>query len=75
MLGDVMARGTAELRKPEVNEYFTKLIQRLVGKSWAQCTGEPTVVRKWMENYSSDQARPPATVFLNAFFSSDLFSS
>jgi len=37
--------------------FFSKLIQRLVAKSWAQCTGEPTVVRKWMENYSSDQPR------------------
>ena len=57
MLGEVMAKGAAELGKPEVTEYFAKLIQRLVPKSWPQCMGEPVVTRKWMENYGSDQAR------------------
>ena len=51
MLGDVMARGAAELRKPEVREFFTKLIQRLVAKSWAQCEAEPVVVRKWLTSH------------------------
>ena len=63
MLGEVMARGAQELGKPEVNEYFARLIQRLVPKSWAQCIGEPTITRKWMESYSCDQVRYLARSF------------
>ena len=63
MLGEVMAKASRELAKPEVNEYFAKLIQRLVPKSWAQCAGEPTVTRKWMESYSCDQVRYLARSF------------
>lgn len=43
MLGEVMTLGSRELAKPEVAEFFGKLIQRLVPKSWAQAIGEPTV--------------------------------
>ena len=63
MLGEVMARGAQELGRPEVADFFAKLIQRLVPKSWAQCTGEPTTTRKWMENYSTDQVRYLARSF------------
>ena len=55
MLGEVMVKGAHELGKPEVAEFFAHLIHRLVPKSKAQCAGEPTVTRKWMENYGSDQ--------------------
>ena len=58
-----MVQGSSELRKPEVTEYFAKLLQRILGKSWAQCVGEPTVVRKFMENYSTDQVRMLARSF------------
>ena len=61
MLGDVMAKGARELAKPEVNAYFAELIRRVVPKSKAQCVGEPTITRKWMENYCCDQARTRAT--------------
>jgi len=63
MLGEVMVKGAHELGKPEVTEYFAKLLQRCLGKSWAQCVGEPTVVRKFMENYSTDQVRMLARSF------------
>ena len=63
MLGEVMAQGARELHKPEVQEFFATLIQRLVPKSWAQCSGEPTITRKWMENYSCDQVRYLARSF------------
>ena len=63
MLGEVMVKGAAELGKPEVIEFFTKLIQRLVPKSTPQCRGEPVVTRKWMENYGSDQVRYLARSF------------
>lgn len=63
MLGEVMARGAEELRKPEVAEFFGTLIQRLVPKSWPQAIGEPTITRKWMESYSCDQVRYLARSF------------
>ena len=63
MLGEVMAKGAQELGKPEVQEFFATLIQRLVPKSWGQCAGEPNVTRKWMENYSCDQVRYLARSF------------
>ncbi|KAL1528800.1 hypothetical protein AB1Y20_010125 [Prymnesium parvum] len=63
MLGEVMVKGAEELRKPEVTEFFARLIQRLVPKSYPQCVGEPTVTRKWMENYGSDQVRYLARSF------------
>ena len=34
-----------------------------VPKSWAQCVGEPTITRKWMENYCCDQVRYLARSF------------
>lgn len=58
-IGEVMVKAAHELRKPEVIEFYAKLIQRLIPKSWPQCMGEPVVTRKWMENYGSDQARMP----------------
>ena len=63
MLGEVMVKGAQELGKPEVAEYFTQLIHRLVPKSLPQCAGEPVVTRKWMENYGSDQVRYLARSF------------
>jgi len=63
MLGEVMAVSAREMSKPEVAEFFGKLIQRVVPKSWPQCTGEPTVARKFMENYSCDQVRFLAKTF------------
>jgi len=63
MIGEVMVKAAAELGKPEVTEYFAKLIQRLVPKSWPQAMGEPVVTRKWMENYGSDQVRYLARSF------------
>lgn len=63
MLGQVMVQGARELSKPDVAEFFAKLIQRLVPKSFAQCLGEPTVTRKWMENYGCDQVRYLARSF------------
>lgn len=63
MLGEVMVKGAHELGKPEVAEFFAKLIQRLVPKSYPQCIGEPTVTRKWMENYGCDQVRYLARSF------------
>jgi len=63
MLGRVMADGARELAKPEVQSFFADLIQRVVPKSSPQCAGEPNVVKKWMESYSTDQVRYLARSF------------
>ena len=45
MYGDITAKLVAEMRKPEVETFFTRLIQRVVPKSEAQCRGEVVVTR------------------------------
>ncbi|MEQ8205080.1 MAG: aldehyde dehydrogenase family protein [Woeseia sp.] len=42
---------------PEVEEYFAKLIQRVMPKSWQQCLNEVTVTRIFLENFSGDGVR------------------
>mmetsp|Transcript_21230 Transcript_21230/g.59302 ORF Transcript_21230/g.59302 Transcript_21230/m.59302 type:complete len:346 (-) Transcript_21230:11-1048(-) len=63
MLGALMAEAAQEMRKPEVLDFYARLIQRVVPKSMPQCVGEPTVTRKFMENYSCDQVRFLANSF------------
>lgn len=63
MLGQVCADAAREMAKPEVAEFYGKLIQRLTPKSWTQASGEPTVVKKWLENYSTDNVRYLAKSF------------
>lgn len=63
MLGAACAKGAEEMRKPEVQRFFARLIQRLTPKSWAQANGEPSVTRKFLENYSCDQVRYLAKSF------------
>lgn len=57
MLGDVCTNAARELAKPEVTQFFVRLIQRLTPKSTRQATGEPTIVRKWLEDFSCDNVR------------------
>mmetsp|Transcript_57659 Transcript_57659/g.122656 ORF Transcript_57659/g.122656 Transcript_57659/m.122656 type:complete len:555 (-) Transcript_57659:366-2030(-) len=63
MLGEVCAKAAEEMRKPEVAYFYARLIQRLTPKSWAQANGEPTITRKFLENYSCDQVRYLAKSF------------
>jgi 1-pyrroline-5-carboxylate dehydrogenase len=41
--------------KPEVLDYFAKLIQRVAPKSYAQAIGEVKVCQKFLENFGGDQ--------------------
>ena len=47
----------AEMRKPEVEEYFVKLTQRVMPKSTAQVRGEVVVTRRFFENFTGDNPR------------------
>lgn len=63
MLGAACALAAEEMRKPDVQYFFARLIQRVTPKSWTQATGEPTITRKFLENYSCDQVRYLAKSF------------
>lgn len=64
-LGEVCARAAALLAEPDVQDYFTKLTQRVMPKSWNQCLGEVTVTRVFLENLAGDGVRFLARGFSN----------
>ena len=55
MLGDVSNRAAEEMGKPDVEDYFVRLIQRVAPKSRAQALAEVTVTRRFLANFSADQ--------------------
>ena len=57
MLGRVCAKAAALMATAEVADYFTKLLQRVMPKSWAQCAGEYHVTRVFIENFAGDGVR------------------
>ena len=57
MLGRVCAKAAALMATPEVSDYFSKLLQRVMPKSWAQCAGEYHVTRTFIENFAGDGVR------------------
>jgi 1-pyrroline-5-carboxylate dehydrogenase len=57
MLGRVCARAAAMMATDQVANYFSKLIQRVMPKSWSQCSGEFHVTRIFMENFAGDGVR------------------
>ncbi|NNL54555.1 MAG: aldehyde dehydrogenase family protein [Woeseia sp.] len=65
MLGSVCARAAALLAQPDVESYFTKLLQRVMPKSWGQCLGEVVVTRIFLENFAGDGVRFLARGFSN----------
>ena len=64
-LGHVCTRAAALLGQKEVTDYFTKLIQRVMPKSWNQCAGEVAVTRVFLENFAGDGVRFLARGFSN----------
>jgi 1-pyrroline-5-carboxylate dehydrogenase len=64
-LGRVCARAAALLAEDEVEAYFTKLIQRVMPKSWQQCLNEVVVTRVFLENFAGDGVRFLARGFSN----------
>ncbi|KAI4343845.1 hypothetical protein L6164_011146 [Bauhinia variegata] len=57
MLGDVSVKAAHMLSLPEVSDFFTRLIQRVSPKSYAQANGEVYVTQKFLENFGGDQVR------------------
>ena len=64
-LGDVCAKAAALLAQPDVQDYFVKLTQRVMPKSWNQCLGEVVVTRVFLENLAGDGVRFLARGFSN----------
>lgn len=57
LYGAVTARAAEELRKPEVERFFSRLVQRTSPKSDAQARAEVVVTRRFLENFGGDQPR------------------
>ncbi|GMH16847.1 hypothetical protein Nepgr_018688 [Nepenthes gracilis] len=57
LYGDISAKAARLLSLPEVSNFFTRLIQRVVPKSYQQAQGEVNVTQKFLENFSGDQVR------------------
>jgi 1-pyrroline-5-carboxylate dehydrogenase len=65
MYGEISARVAALLREKEVEDFFTRCIQRVMPKSDAQARGEVVVVRVFFENFAGDGVRFLARGFSN----------
>jgi 1-pyrroline-5-carboxylate dehydrogenase len=57
MYGAISAKAGQMLRDPDIADFFTRCIQRVVPKSYAQAMGEVTVTATFLENFSGDQVR------------------
>ncbi|CEM06404.1 unnamed protein product [Vitrella brassicaformis CCMP3155] len=57
MYGRVFQKAAEHLHDPEVLDFFVKCIQRVMPKSYAQCKGEMTIIRTFLENFSGDSVR------------------
>ena len=65
MLGEVCAKASVLLRDKQIEDYFWRLIQRVIPKSKKQCLGEVIVTRRFLENFSGDNVRFLARSFSN----------
>ena len=55
--GAISAKAAYLLKQPEINEFFIRLIQRVVPKSYIQAKGEVDVTQQFLENFGGDQVR------------------
>jgi len=65
MYGEVCAKASELLRNKQIEEFFWRLIQRVMPKSKKQCLGEVIVTRVFLENFSGDNVRFLARSFSN----------
>jgi len=57
MLGNVCAKAAEVMRDKEVEDFFVRLIQRVMPKTDKQCVGEVKVTRTFLENFAGDGVR------------------
>lgn len=63
LYGDICSRAAIELRKPDVADFFAKLIQRFSPKSYPQALAEVKITQRFLENFSGDSVRFAARSF------------
>jgi len=61
MLAEVSFKAAMALEDERVEKYFTRLVQSVMPKSYAQARGEVTVTKQFLKNFSGDQVRFLAT--------------
>ncbi|CAD7969906.1 unnamed protein product [Amoebophrya sp. A120] len=57
LYGEVSFQLAKCLDDPAISDHFTRLIQRVVPKSYAQAYGEVKIVAKFLQNFGADQVR------------------
>ncbi len=57
MLGMISARAAAAMQEPRIADFFARLIQVVMPKSYPQCMAEVTVTRDFLYNFSADNVR------------------
>jgi 1-pyrroline-5-carboxylate dehydrogenase len=57
LYGQISQRMADFLRSKEGENYFTRLIQRVMPKDTAQCRGEVTTAATFLQNFSGDQVK------------------
>jgi len=57
MYGQICRKLAGVMSEPAVEDFFTKLIQRVMPKSEPQARAEVVVTRRFIENFSGDQVR------------------
>lgn len=65
MYGQVCKKAAGLLDDPKVSDFFVKLMQRVMPKSYAQCLGELVVTKRFFENFAGDNVRFLARSFAN----------
>ena len=65
LYGDVSRKAAEVMHDKSVEDFFTKMIQRVVPKSDAQARGEVIVTRNFLENFAGDNVRFLARSFAN----------
>jgi len=57
MLGEVSFKTAMALSDPKVEDYFTRLVQGVMPKSYSQALGEPRIVAEFLKNFCGDRPR------------------
>ncbi len=61
MLSEVSFKAAMALEDPKVADYFAKLVQSVMPKSYIQALGEVNVTKQFLKNFCGDQVRFLAT--------------
>jgi len=63
LYGNVCKKAAYLLDDEKISDFFVRLMQRVIPKSYAQCMGELVVTKKFLENFAGDNVRNLARSF------------